>query len=351
MHADDRYDAQPPPPPAPPRPSFWLRLFLVILLLGLGGSLLLNFGLIAAVGVLYGDFEDRVREKTLSGQLTAPDKVAVITIDGVLTSADGYFRNQIARARKDESVKAVVLRVASPGGTIAASDEIYHLLRRLAEERKIPIVVSMGSIAASGGYYVSMAVGDTPEAIYAEPATWTGSIGVIIPHYNMAQLMEKVGVQEDSVASDRLKHMGTITRPMTDEERKIFQTLVDESFGQFKEVIREGRPKFRLDPKALDRLATGQIYSAAQAQKAGLVDRIGFREDAVKRAIELARLKPANVRVVQYRRELDLWGSLFQSRAHGPDLAMLLGTASPQAYYLYTSLPPLAESALRHQGR
>lgn len=342
------YDQPPPPQPSPPppRPSFWRRLFTVIMLVVFTGSVLLNIALIGAVGLLYGDFEDRVREKTISGELTAPDKVAVISLDGVLLEAEGFFKRQIDRARKDHTVKAVVLRVESPGGTIAASDELYHLLRGLAEERKIPIVVSMGSIAASGGYYVSMAVGDAPDTIFAEPATWTGSIGVIIPHYNLGDLLEKVGVKEDSVASDRLKHMGTFTRPMTEEERKIFQTLVEESFAQFKDVIRAGRPKFRRDPKALDRLATGQIYSANQAKTQGLVDRIGFLDDAVKRAIELARLSPANVHVVRYRREVDLLGALLQSNARVPDMASLLQSATPQAYYLYTSLPPLAATSL-----
>lgn len=342
------YD-QPPPPaaPPPPRPSFWRRLLTVIMFIVFAASVLLNIALIGAVGLLYGDFEDRVREKTISGELTAPDKVAVISIDGVLLEAEGFFKRQIEHARKDQSVKAVVLRVESPGGTIAASDELYHLVRRIAEERKIPIVVSMGSIAASGGYYVSMAVGDASDTIFAEPATWTGSIGVIIPHYNFGDLMDKVGVKEDSVASDRLKHMGTFTRPMTEEERKIFQALVEDSFGQFKDVIKLGRPKFRRDPKALDRLATGQVYSANQAKTQGLVDRIGFLDDAVKRAIELAHLSPTNVHVVRYRREVDLLGALLQSNARGPDLAGLLQAATPQAYYLYTSLPPLAASSLR----
>ena len=319
---------------------------MVILILLLAGSFLLNMGLLGALALFYGDLEDRVREKTISGQLTAPDKVAVISIDGVLIEAEGFFKRQIEHARKDQSVKAVVVRVESPGGTIAASDELYHLLRRLAQERKIPIVVSMGSIAASGGYYVSMAVGDTPDSIFAEPATWTGSIGVIIPHYNLGDLLDKVGVKEDSVASDRLKRMGSFTRPMTEEERKIFQALVEESFGHFKDVIREGRPKFRKDPKALDRLATGQIYSAGQAKTQGLVDRIGFLDDAVKRAIELARLSPADVHVVRYRRDVDLLGALLQSNARGPDLASLLQASTPQAYYLYTSLPPLAATGL-----
>ncbi len=344
MSEGPTYPSAPMYPPPPPRPSFWGRLFVALLVLGFLGSVFVNVVLLAAVGLMYGDFEDHVREKTWSGELTAPDKVAVITLDGVLMDDEGFFKRQIDRARKDESVKAVVLRIDSPGGSIAASDSLFHQLRKLADERKIPLVVSMGAIAASGGYYVAMAVGDQAESIYAEPSTWTGSIGVIIPHYNLGELMDKAGVKEDSVASEPLKRMGSITRPMTEPERKIFQSLVDDGFTQFKAVIKQGRPKFRKDPAALDRLATGQIYSAAQAKAAGLVDRLGFLDDAIQRACELAHLPLDKVRAVRYRREVDWVGGLLESRAavRGFDLAALLDTATPRAYYLYTALPPMA---------
>jgi protease-4 len=333
-----------PPPPPPPRPSFWGRLFTAFLLLLGAASLALNFILLVAVGLMYGDFDDFVREKTFSGEATAVDKIAVISIDGVMLDGEGFYKRQIDRVSKDLAVKAVVLRVDSPGGSIAASDYVYYQLRKLTQQRKIPLVVSMGTIAASGGYYVAMAVGDAADTIFAEPSTWTGSIGVIIPHYTFSDLMAKVGVREDSIASEPLKHMGSFARPMTDEERKIFQSLVDEGFTQFKAVIKQGRPKFRKDPTALDRLATGQIYSATQAKNAGLVDRIGFLDDAIQRAAELAHLTPAHVRVVRYRREVDWVGGLFQSRApsRGFDLAALFDAATPRAYYLYTALPALA---------
>ena len=111
------------------------------------------------------------------------------------------------------NLKALVVRINSPGGSISGSDYIYHHLRELNEKTQIPIVVSMGALAASGGYYASMAVGGTRDTIFAEPTTWTGSIGVIIPHYNIAGLMKEVGVVEDSIASHRLKEMGSLTRP------------------------------------------------------------------------------------------------------------------------------------------
>jgi protease-4 len=332
------------------------RLLVTLLLLGFFGSVALNFLLFAAVGLIgigSADEEARVKEKYFSLNRHGTDKVAIISIEGTILSGEGFFKQQIDHARKDiesGNLKAIVLRVNSPGGTITGSDYMLHHLRKLADESKhakIPIVVSMGGMAASGGYYVSMCVGDAPETIFAEPSTWTGSIGVIIPHFNVADLMEKWGVQEDAVASHRLKGMGSITRKMTPEERKIFQQLVDDGFTQFKDVVKQGRPKFRQDPAALDKLATGQVYTADQALKLGLIDKIGFIEDAIDRAIELAHLNRADVKVVKYKEEQRLSEILFgESHAQPPfDLAAILETTTPRAYYLCTWLPALAASA------
>jgi protease-4 len=277
-------------------------------------------------------------------------KVVVLNLEGVIIDGDDFLDSQIDQARHDDRVRAIVLRVDSPGGTISGSDYIYHHLRKLAEEKGIPLVVSMGSLAASGGYYVSMAVGPTPETIYAEPTTWTGSIGVIIPHYNIAGLMEKIGADEDSIASHRLKGMGSITRAMTEEEKQIFQELVDESFGRFKSIIRSGRPRFAQDPAALDKLATGQVYTAEQALKSGLIDRIGFLDDAVERAIDLAKLDRDDITVVEYEPLPTLAGLLFGAtgtRRTEIDLAALLDLTAPRAYYLYSRVPLVVPSMPR----
>lgn len=263
-----------------------------------------------------------------------------------MVGGEEFFKKQIDLVRKDQRVKALVLRIDSPGGLVSVADFMLHHLQELAKERKIPIVVSMGGIAASGGYYVAMAVGDQSDCLFAEPTTFTGSIGVIIPHYDLSQLLEKWGVKEDSIASHRLKGMGSITRPMTEEERRIFQGLVDEAFGRFKEVVKQGRPKFRANPDALDKLATGQIFTAQQALDHGLVDKIGYLEDAVGRAIELAGLAPEEVEVLRYEREPTLADLLLGADASTPslDLAALLDSTVPRAYYLCTRLPPLVSS-------
>ncbi len=233
-----------------------------------GWSVVLNLVLLAMSGSLLSDGTPRVQEKFVSHDQKAKDKVVILPIEGLIQeNEDGFVKRAIDTAMKDEHVRAVVLRVDSPGGSVSGSDYIYHHLCKLRdnEKGKIPIVVSMGSIAASGGYYVSMAVGQEPNTIFAEPTCATGSIGVILPHFNVAGFMEDHGLADDSIASHRLKEMGSPTKTMTPEEKKIFQELVNDDFEQFKKVVRSGRSKFEKDPKALDALATGQVYTAEQA--------------------------------------------------------------------------------------
>jgi protease-4 len=335
-----------PPPPPPRRRSFWGRLFLAILLVAFLGSLCLNLLLVPLVALgLAGSLESdhRVQEKFFSHNREAHDKVVILSIEGgIFNPEDGFVKQQIDQVIKDESVKGVVLRINSPGGTITGSDFLYHHLVQLRQERKVPMVVSMGGIAASGGYYAAMAVGHEPDVLFAEPTTWTGSIGVVIPHYSLADLLGKVGVADDSIASHPLKTMGSFTKPMTDEERKIFQALIDDGFDRFKEVVRSGRSRFEKDPAALDRLATGQIFTAAQAKRSGLVDQIGFIEEAIDRAISLAGLDEENVKVVKYEAKPSLRSLLMGGQARSApalDLKVLLEMTTPRAYYLCTWLP------------
>jgi len=328
-------------------PSIWGCLVMFLLLVALGGSIVANvvlIGLYCSNNLL--ETDGRVQEQFVSHQQAAHDKIAVISVEGVIMEEEGFVKRQIDRAAHDPTVKGVVLRVDSPGGTVTASDFLYHHLSQLREKSKIPIVVSMGGLAASGGYYVSMAVGEGPDTIFAEPTTWTGSIGVVIPHYNFAELMKTWGIKEDSIASHRLKTMGSFFKPMTEEERQIFQTLVDDSFTQFKNIVKSGRSKFRKNPQALDKLATGQVFTAEQALKDGLIDKIGYLDAAVDRAIQLAGVSGDNVRVVKYKREVSL-SSMFlegQSDSQSFDLAKMLELAAPRAYFLWTSVPPLAAS-------
>jgi protease-4 len=305
-------------------------------------SVMINFSQRAAYEAYFSS-DGRVDEKYYSGDRTGSDKIALIRVEGAILQTEGYIKRQIDAVRDDDSVKAVVLRIDSPGGTVTASDYLYHHLREMTDERQIPLVVSMGGLCASGGYYLAMAVGDTKDAIFAEPTTWTGSIGVVIPHYDVSGLLASVNVEEDGIVSGPFKQMGHPARPMTDEEREILQSLVDDSFTGFKEVVQAGRPKFRDDPAALDGVADGRIFTAKQAESLGLVDQIGFVEAAIERAAELANLDPENTRVVEYDRVFTSLEELFlgvQSTAKPSiDLSGLAELATPRAYYLWSWLP------------
>jgi protease-4 len=266
----------------------------------------------------------------------------------VIYDGDGFVKQQIDRIREDKEVKAVVVRVDSPGGTVTGSDYILHHLKKLRDERELPIVVSMGGMAASGGYYVSMAASDEKNVIFAEPTCETGSIGVILPHYDVSELMAWAKITDDSIKSHERKQMLSPTKKMSDEDRAIVQAHINSMFERFKSIIKEGRPVFQKDGEALDQLATGEIFTADQALKHGLIDKIGFVEEAIDRAIELANLDSKETRVVRYRRTATLLDSLgiplARAQASQLDLPQLFDLSAPRAWYLATSLPAIATS-------
>jgi protease-4 len=311
-------------------------------------ALILLLWIASAINRYYSQ-EDGISERWHSLSKTSLDKIAIIKVEGTIFGNEAFVKRQIERVRDDERVKAIVLRVDSPGGTVTGSDYIYHHLKTLAEAKKIPMVVSMGSIAASGGYYVAMAVGDKENTIYAEPTTWTGSIGVVIPHYDISGLLEKINVQDDSIASNPLKLMGSPTRrfpePLRGEEQQILQGLVDSSFAGFKEIVLASRAALRGDQAAQESVFTGRIFTARQAQEKHLVDRLGFVEDAIDRAIELAGVKKSEVRVVEFRQPRGLVDQMLfgpQGRKQPFDLSALVELNTPRAYYLCTWVPGLS---------
>jgi protease-4 len=342
-----------PPPPAPPpivvqQGGGFFGRFGKFLWIALLVSIMFNIG----QRIAYQDYfvtGEKIQEKYVSGARHAADKIAVIRVEGAILKAEGYVKRQIDQVQRDPHVKAVVLRVDSPGGTVTASDYLYHHLKEMLDARGIPMVVSMGSMCASGGYYVAMAVGDQEECVYAEPTSWTGSIGVIIPHYDLSELLEQWHVKDDSIASGPLKQLGSPTRVLSDEERTkeraILQTMVDDTFGRFKEVVLYGRPAFRDNEETLEKVTTGQVFTAGQALDYGLIDRIGFLEDAITRAAEMASLDERNVRVVKYTRQVPgllemLAGTEARVALHrGIDMGQLMDLAVPRAYYLYSWLP------------
>ncbi|HEV2969025.1 MAG TPA: signal peptide peptidase SppA [Pirellulales bacterium] len=350
--------------PRPPEPPHWQPPTRIVLEQGgffgrWGGRLGWLAFLIALIVIysMYSKYQSYfqtspgLEERYYSLSPIATDKVAIIDIEGVIMHSDGFAKWQIDRVRHDPSIKAVVVRIDSPGGTVTGSNYLYHQLMELAKERNIKLVVSMGGICASGGYYTAMAVGATPDSIFAEPSTWTGSIGVVIPHYDLTGLLEKLAVTDDSIVSNPLKLTGSPTRKfppeLAEKEKAILQGLVDDSFKEFKDIVKSGRPKFQNDDKALDAVATGQVFSSSQALDKGLVDKTGYIEDAIDRAIALNNLSKDSVRVVKYSRPkglLDdvLGGPLGENQRARLDLATLLDLTAPRAYYLCTWLPAIA---------
>ncbi len=284
--------------------------------------------------------ELEVGERTHSGDEDAEQKVAVISVTGTILDGDGFAKQQIDRVREDDQVKAVVLRIDSPGGTVTGSDYLYHHLRELVAERELPMVVSMGSVAASGGYYVAMAAGDAEDVIYAEPTSWIGSIGVIIPHFDLTGLLESWHIEDDSIRSHPLKQLGSPTRPMSEEEREILSGLVEHSYERFKDVVRTGRPELAADEELFAEVTTGEVFSTARAIELKLVDREGFLDDAIARAIELAGLDADEVRTVTYESFGGLFSPLFASqRSPTWSLADAIDLSTPRAYYLFTRFP------------
>ena len=209
------------------------------------------------------------------------DKVALVRIEGPIVDSKNPI-DEIKEYVKDPSVKAIVLRVDSPGGAVAPSQEIYEEVKKAVEKKKI--VVSMGSLAASGGYYISAPA----SRIVANPGTLTGSIGVIMEIPNVEGLMNKVGVKTEVIKSGRHKDIASVFRGIGREEREILQGVLDDVHDQFIKAVAEGR---KMLPDQVKKLADGRIFTGKQAVGMGLVDELGNLEDAIKVAAKLSGIK------------------------------------------------------------
>lgn len=333
------------PQPRPAAGRVLTNLLVIVLLLSVGANLVLGLMFLLTADALFAGESRQLRELHHSRDRDAADKIAILSLEGVILEGD-YFKQQLDEIRKDKNVKAVVLRINSPGGTISGSDYMHHHLQELMQDRPdLPVVVSMGTICASGGYYVAMGTAgqDHDKVIFAEPTSWTGSIGVIIPHYDASVLAEKIGIQEDSVKSHPRKGMGSMLREMKPEEEAIFKALVDEAFDRFKTIVKQGRPG--MSDETLETVATGQVFTAQQALDFGLVDATGFLEDAIDHAAKLADLDKEKVRVIRYQRQLDLIDRMIlghaKAQSPGLDLRALIELSTPKAYYLCSWMPGL----------
>ncbi len=388
MNMNSAADASPPPPlspppiitppPAPrPRKSRGWMIAAIILLVLLVFSVFGN--LTQFVGSMFSfrsgisseafgsgrDLGPRLEEYTLENN-RSQNKIAVISVDGIITSHDynqagnnmvDVIQAQLDRASDDRRVKAVILKVDSPGGEVLASDQIYKAIRAFETDepdspgkpgrKGKPVICSMGSLAASGGYYISSGC----RWIVANELTLTGSIGVIMHGWNYRGLMDKVGVMPMTFKSGKFKDMLSGEREPNDippEEKAMVQGLIDETYDRFKDVVADGRDAAhelnKNKGKALADdwvdYADGRVLSGKQALNLGLVDELGDFDDTVERAFDIAHISNANL--VEYRERYDLSNflSLFGQSSQAHDLKLDLGVDVPKLrvglpYFLY----------------
>src|SRR5699024_5950500 len=245
------------------------------------------------------------------------------------------FLKMVDEAGKDRSVDGIILRINSPGGGVVESAEIHEKVTKIQEETEKPVYVSMGNTAASGGYYVAAPA----DKIVANTATLTGSIGVIMESINFAELAEEYGIEFNTIKSGKHKDIMSASREMTDEERDILQSIIDEMFDDFVQVIVDGR---NMDEATVRELADGRIYTGKQAQEVDLVDEVGTFDDALTALQQDHGLE--NAQVFQYNESYGFLGtlgmniqSLFKSDASEIEEIMMLLRSSdkPRAMYIY----------------
>lgn len=254
-----------------------------------GGGL----GLLFLVNVLLPDLD-------LSGE----DRIALIRIEGVILDAQETL-GELKKFSDNPSVKAIVLRIDSPGGGVVPSQEIYDAVRRVRTKSNKAVIASMGSVAASGGYYIAAAT----DRIVANPGTLTGSIGVIMEMANVEGLLQKIGVEGVVVKSGKYKDVGSPLRKMSDEERGLLQTVMDDVHKQFIEAVAEGRS---LEVTEVQALADGRIFTGRQAKDAKLVDELGNLEDAIQLAADVVGIE-GEPKVIEQRRRFSI-RELFESK-------------------------------------
>jgi protease-4 len=223
-------------------------------------------------------------------------------VEGVLRDSQDIVR-QVEEFSRDEGIKAVVVRIDSPGGGVTPSQEIYDSLVELKTKKKI--VVSMGSVAASGGYLIACAA----DKIVANPGTITGSISAIMHFANAEELLKKIGLKSSTVKSGKFKDIGSPTRPMTPEEKALIQALVDDTYDQLLDVIARDR---KIPKEALRKIADGRIFTGRQARKLGLVDDLGGMDYAVRLAGKISGIKGKPEVAYPTKKKSNLWELILQ---------------------------------------
>jgi len=250
--------------------------------------------------------KERIEEVELV-KSKAKEKILLVDIDGIISSmvSPGLFERErdilsriyyrLEKASEDKTVKGVILRLDTPGGEVTASDILYNEVLRFKEKTGLPVVGLMMGVAASGGYYVASAC----DYIMAHPSTLTGSIGVISVFPNLQELFSKIGIKVNVIKSGQMKDSGGLWRDFTEEEKRIFQTIIDDYYQKFVEVVHQNRKEY-LSREELVKIADGRVYTGTQAFDLKLIDEIGYFDQALEKILSLAALEEAKVIAYTY---------------------------------------------------
>ncbi len=292
--------------------GFWISTSLAIFFFLC--TVMLLFSLMGLL-ILKGSMSTQIEEESVSNlsetliEGTGKDKIIIIPIKGVITGQSSRklfienpsivdsVKQQLEQARGDNDVKVVILEINSPGGGITASDIIYKEIMEFKEETNKKVIVIMQDVAASGAYYISAAA----DKIMSHPTTVTGSIGVIMPLINIANLVEKFDIEDTSVKSGKMKNIGSPLKKMSDDERKVLQDIVDEMYTRFLNIIVDGR---NMKIEDVRKLADGRIYTGKQALGNGLIDQLGYIDDAIILAKEISGIQDA--KIIKYKKMFNL---------------------------------------------
>ncbi len=267
--------------------------------------ILIGLGVIAAlliffISVLF--FIGRYMGKP--GRFAFGDKIAIVEITGVITQSSGIIE-ELNQYREDEGVKAIILRIDSPGGGVGPSQEIHREVLKIKSKKKV--ITSMGSVAASGGYYIACA----SDLIIANPGTITGSIGVLMEFTNIEELFKKIGIKGVVIKSGEHKDIGSPFREMTPEEKQIVQGVIDNVHHQFVQAVAEGR---KMDREKVMQIADGRILTGEQAKQIGLVDQIGNLQDAIDIVAKRVGIE-GKPNILYPKRRFSLWELLVREMA------------------------------------
>ena len=264
--------------------------------------------------VIAGKGKDKIVLMDVSGVISSKEKRSGLVPFRGETSIVARLREELQKASQDKKIRGVILRINSPGGTVTASDIIYQEITRFKREHKLPVVACMMDVATSGGYYISIAA----DTIVAHPTSVTGSLGAIAIKLNAQGLLEKIGIEDETITTGDKKDIFSPLRPLTEEEKIIIQTMLNDFYQRFISLIAENRKTLSLEQ--VKALADGRVYTADQALKNGLIDQIGYLEDVIELVKKRAGIDEA--KVIMYHRPYSYKSNIY-SQMTGADIKNL----------------------------